>query len=157
MLSAYMVDGTDRKILRLGKTPVGTISVKKSKDTYWVSDTSAFNNYIKTNDCGRWRYEVNTYQSDALRQKLIEAGIEWEQYFDLKAEPDKDFMKRLTPSEDVMVDTVTGEIVPGIHPKADTACGTIVRDCKPEVVLPLALSISNSTINNLLVGEVEND
>lgn len=157
MLSAYMVDGTDRKTLRIGKTPVGTISVKKSKDTYWVGDRYAFNTYIKDNGCGAVHYEVDPYQSEVLRRKLIEEGIEWEQYFTLEAEPSKDFIKRLTPSGDVMVDTGTGEIVPGIHPKEDTACGTIVRDCKPEVVLPLALSISNSTINNLLVGEVEND
>lgn len=158
MLSAYMLDGTDRKTLRIGKTPVGTISVKKSKNNYWVGDRHAFNTYIKENECGKWRYEVDVYQSEPLRQKLIEAGIEWEQYFKLEAEPNKDFTKRLTPSEDCMVDTETGEIVPGIHPKEDTTYGTIVRECKPEVVLPLVISMpDNAVINNLLIGEVQND
>ena len=157
MIKQYQADGTDRKSLKLGNNKVGTISIRMSKAGYQITDREIFENYLLGAGYSSKRYEIKSFCQAEVKKILEDNGIDWHRYFDLHIEPTEALEKDLSIVGDCVVNTKTGEVVDGVEPMPERPIGTTIRGCKPEEVLPIALSMPAESINNLLIGEVEND
>lgn len=157
MIKQYVEDGTDRKSLKLGNVKVGTISIRMSKAGYQVTDREIFENYLLGAGYANKRYEIKPNASAEVKKILEDNGIDWHKYFDLHIEPTEALEKDLSIVGDCVVNTKTGEVVDGVAPMPERPIGTTIRGCKPEEVLPIALSMPRESISNLLMGEVQND
>lgn len=157
MVKQYVEDGTDRKSLKLGNVKVGTISIRMSKAGYQVTDREIFENYLLGAGYANKRYEIKPFCQAEVKKTLEDNGIDWHKYFDLHIEPTEALEKDLSIVGDCVVNTKTGEVVDGVAPMPERPIGTTIRGCKPEEVLPIALSMPRESINNLLMGEVEDD
>ena len=158
MRAGYAFNGADRRTAKLSGLNIGTISLVKSKDTYYVMDSKAFNEYVVNAGLGTVKMNFNQAYATQLYHRLIEVADgnkdfkreDFEHMFESEVVLSKEFEKRLAYMDDVCMDTETGEVIPGIEPHPSYVKGIrVLTDKAPKIWRLLTLK-SKDEIGKLL-------
>lgn len=148
MAMAYRDDGVEKKALKVGDRKVGNIILVMAKDDYAITDREAFEDFALGNG---FASRVETIRPEDMHEAVLALK---EDHGDLVSEEvmvDDGWRKYAEPLGDSVVIAGTDHIIPGVKHVAPHPKYTMIKDCKPEVVLPL---VSGDVYGRLLgVGD----
>lgn len=160
MLNKYEEEGSDRRIVRHNKEKLGTISLRKSKAKYAVTDEPEFEEYLKENGYAFVKRQIHECYISELIESLYaicESGkalepSDFEFAIYEEVTPTKDFDKAVQPLDDGCMNKITGEMIPGIVAREEEVLGITVKTEDPLHVIH-ALTAGHSDQMQALLGE----
>lgn len=157
MIEAFYEDGSDRKRAMLGGVNIGTVTLRNSKPGYKIVDKQAFEDYLRATPgaCNREATCLNATEAyemclQAFMSQRVLKPSEFESKFIVVYKPTAAFEKLLENVDDVVVNSATGEVVPGIEPKPSEIIGVTIKPDKVKNVWRTLSLYSKKDIGNLL-------
>ena len=153
MREAFVEDSVEKKALKVGGQKVGEIIVTYASDGFEISDKSAFEEFALDYGLATVRKTIKpemmesairalegVFDAEVLAETISENVVisnDWEKS-----------MKRISGGVSYMD---SGLVVPGVEYRPKLAKGTMVKDCKPETVIPILQTLPGG-IDGLLLG-----
>lgn len=154
MREAYEEDGVEKKAIKVAGEKVGEIIVTYASDGYEISDRKAFEAFALD-------YGLATVKR-TIKPDMMESCIKaLEGVFDPEVmseavqetvEVSGDWEKAMERAGDAVCYMDSGMIVPGVEYRPKLAKGTMVRECKPDRVLPMLHAMPGG-VEALLLGD----
>lgn len=154
MREAYLDDGVEKKALKVSGEKVGELIVTFASDGYEVADRKAFEAFALDYGLASVR---RTIRPDMMEScvKALEGVFEpdvLDQAVQERVEVSADWEKKMELVDGAVCYMDSGMVVPGVEYRPKLAKGTMVRDCRPERVLPKLRAMPGG-VDALLLGE----
>lgn len=145
--------GVEKMALNLGEVKVGEICITYASDAYIITDPETFNEFALDYGIATERKTIAPDMMDSCI-KALESVFEpdvLEQAIKTEIVPTGDWEKRMNHVGDTVTYMDSNMVVPGVEYMPKRPKNTVVRGCKPEDVLPIAMQLPGG-IDQLLLG-----
>ena len=154
MREAYLDDGVEKKALKVAGEKVGELIVTFASDGYEVADRKAFEAFALDYGLATVKRTIRPDMMESCR-KALEGVFEPDVLAEAvqeKVEVSAEWEKAMERVGDAVCYMDSGMVVPGVEYRPKLAKGTMVRDCKPDSVLPLVRAMPGG-VDALLLGD----
>lgn len=134
LLEAYKENGVEKLALKVGGEKVGNFIIAFNKESYEIDNPEAFNEFALLNGFAKLTHAI---KPEFMQQAVAMVEEQYPEAIEEKFELNKDWDAYFEKLGDDVIISGKDTIVPGVVWKAPTVKSTQVRDCKPQVVLPI--------------------
>lgn len=153
LLDAYDEMGVEKLALKLDGQKVGDFIVTFNAEGFEITDQEAFEEFALDYGLATTKRTIPARTMSVAINALarIVPPSDLDDYLETEVVLDRYWERALTNSAGVVTYLDSGMPVPGVAVRPRTVKGTMVRECKPEKVLPIAAGLKDGGINALLL------